>query len=99
VRSKFSQWAAPLGWTRPSAANAMWRGVHLLDLKTNEYNRPFLTSALDLVSGYGRLQGIVFRPGDARFEGHTAHDAIANVINDPAVRDGQPAIRGAARAP
>jgi len=30
------------------------------------------------------LQGIVFRPGDARFEGRSAHDAIAAVIADPA---------------
>jgi putative molybdopterin biosynthesis protein len=43
--------------------------VHLLDATTGEYNRPFLTPALDLVPGYGRLQGIVFRPGDLRFEG------------------------------
>ena len=39
---------------------------------TGEYNRPFLTDALTLVPGYGRMQGIVFRPGDARFEGKDA---------------------------
>src|SRR6185437_6475907 len=44
----------------------------------------FLTPALELVPGYGRLQGIVFRPGDTRFEGRTAHDAIAKAIDDPA---------------
>ena len=49
-------------------------GVHLLDPKTNEYNRPFLTPSLELIPGYGRLQGIVFRPGDARFEGRTAQE-------------------------
>jgi putative molybdopterin biosynthesis protein len=58
-------------------------GVHLLDPKTNEYNRPFLTPALDLIPGYGRLQGIVFRPGDVRFEGRTAQEAVAAVIGDP----------------
>jgi putative molybdopterin biosynthesis protein len=57
--------------------------VHLLDPKTGEYNRPFLTPALELVCGYGRLQGIVFRPGDARFEGRTAQDAIALAVKDP----------------
>jgi putative molybdopterin biosynthesis protein len=44
-------------------------GVHLMDPATGEYNRPFLTDALRLVPGYGRLQGVVFRPDDARFRG------------------------------
>jgi putative molybdopterin biosynthesis protein len=57
-------------------------GVHLLDPLTNEYNRPFLTPELDLICGYGRLQGIVFRRGDARFEGRAAEDAIANAVHD-----------------
>jgi putative molybdopterin biosynthesis protein len=38
---------------------------------------------MDLIPGYGRLQGIVFRPGDTRFEGKSAEEAIASVINDP----------------
>lgn len=44
-------------------------GVHLMDPATGEYNRPFLTDALRLAPGYGRLQGVVFRPDDARFHG------------------------------
>ena len=47
-----------------------------------EYNRPFLTPALDLIPGYGRLQGIVFRKGDERFEGRTAAEAVAAAIAD-----------------
>jgi putative molybdopterin biosynthesis protein len=58
-------------------------GVHLLDPISGEYNRPFLTPELDLIPGYGRLQGIVFRRGDKRFEGRSAQDAIANVLADP----------------
>jgi len=50
-------------------------GVHLMDSATGEYNRPFLTDALRLAPGYGRLQGVVFRPDDARFLGLT--DAAA----------------------
>jgi putative molybdopterin biosynthesis protein len=42
-------------------------GIHLLDAATGEYNRPFLTPNLALIAGYGRLQGIVYRPDDARF--------------------------------
>jgi putative molybdopterin biosynthesis protein len=41
-----------------------------------------LTQALTLIPGYGRLQGIVFRKGDPRFEGRTAADAIAAAIAD-----------------
>ena len=58
-------------------------GVHMLDPATGEYNRPFLTDALELIRGYGRLQGIVFREGDRRFEGRSAADAIAAALGDP----------------
>jgi putative molybdopterin biosynthesis protein len=58
-------------------------GVHLLDPITGEYNRPFLTPDLDLIRGYGRLQGIVFRHGDKRFEGLSVQDAMANALADP----------------
>jgi len=50
-------------------------GVHLMDPASGEYNRPFLTEGLRLASGYGRLQGVVFRPDDARFNGLA--DAVA----------------------
>jgi putative molybdopterin biosynthesis protein len=53
-------------------------GVHLLDPLTGEYNRPFLTPDLELIRGYGRLQGIVFRHGDKRFEGLSVQDALAD---------------------
>ena len=57
-------------------------GVHLLDTNTGDYNTPFLTKELDLIPGYGRQQGIVFRSGDVRFEGFAAQEAIAAVKND-----------------
>lgn len=58
-------------------------GIHLLDPATDQYNRPFLTDALDLIPGYGRLQGIVFRPGDRRFDGKTIDAAVAAALADP----------------
>ena len=58
-------------------------GMHLMDPATGEYNRPFLSEALTLVQGYRRLQGIVFRPGDARFEGNTAEAGAAAALADP----------------
>jgi putative molybdopterin biosynthesis protein len=59
-------------------------GVHLMDPATGEYNRPFVDERLELVPGYRRLQGVVFRRGDARFEGREAGDAIARAAADPA---------------
>jgi putative molybdopterin biosynthesis protein len=57
-------------------------GVHMLDPATGEYNRPFVTEGLELIRGYGRLQGIVFRPGDRRFDGRSAVEAIAVASSD-----------------
>jgi putative molybdopterin biosynthesis protein len=51
-------------------------GVHLMDPATGQYNRPLLTDTLTLVPGYGRMQGFVFRHGDARFEGKSLDEAI-----------------------
>jgi putative molybdopterin biosynthesis protein len=59
-------------------------GVHLLDPAADEYNRPFLTPRLELIPGYGRLQGVVFRPGDDRFEGKDLPAAVAAALADPA---------------
>jgi putative molybdopterin biosynthesis protein len=57
--------------------------VHLMDPETGEYNRPFLTPALELVPGYRRLQGIVYRVGDRRFEGRSFEEIIAIATDSP----------------
>jgi putative molybdopterin biosynthesis protein len=57
-------------------------GIHLMDPATGEYNRPLLTEALALIPGYGRMQGIVFRRGDARFEGRAPAEAIRAARDD-----------------
>lgn len=57
-------------------------GVHLMDPETGQYNRPFLSDGLDLLAGYGRLQGVVFRRGDERFEGRDARAAVAAILHD-----------------
>jgi putative molybdopterin biosynthesis protein len=82
IRSKFLAIGSTGGLYAAMRGECDLAGVHLLDPITGEYNRPFLTPELDLIPGYGRLQGIVFRLGDARFEGRTAHDAIASAIDD-----------------
>src|SRR6202171_4863035 len=58
--------------------------IHLFDEKTETYNRPFLGDGLELISGWRRMQGIVFRKGDARFEGLSAEAAVRSALADPA---------------
>jgi molybdopterin molybdotransferase/putative molybdopterin biosynthesis protein len=52
-------------------------GIHLLDPKSGEYNRPFLDDRMTLLKGYGRRQGIVYRRADKRFESRTIDEVIA----------------------
>ncbi len=42
-------------------------GVHLLDPATGLYNAPFVPDGVTLVPGYGRMQGVVFRPDTTPF--------------------------------
>jgi putative molybdopterin biosynthesis protein len=57
--------------------------IHLFDEKTETYNTPYLADALELVAGWRRMQGIVFRKGDARFEGLSVQDAVGAALADP----------------
>ena len=57
--------------------------IHLLDPHSDTYNTPFLTPAMRLIVGWKRLQGVVFRRGDARFEGKSPHDAVTAALADP----------------
>jgi putative molybdopterin biosynthesis protein len=82
VRSKFLAVGSTAGLEAAKRGECDLASLHLLDLKTGEYNRPFLSDALEFVPGYGRLQGIVFRRGDVRFEGRTAQDAVAIAKRD-----------------
>ena len=57
--------------------------IHLFDPETQSYNAPFLGDGLELVSGWRRMQGLVFRPGDKRFEGHGLEGAVRAAVADP----------------
>ncbi len=70
------------GLTAAKRAECDIAGMHLLDSATDEYNRPFLTKDLRLLIGYRRMQGIVFRPGDARFANRTLAAAVAAALQD-----------------
>jgi putative molybdopterin biosynthesis protein len=58
-------------------------GIHLMDAESGEYNLPFLESGMELVPGYRRLQGVVYRPDDARFHDKTsAETAVEAALSD-----------------
>ena len=56
-------------------------GIHLYNPKTDSYNTPFIDSdQINLVKGYTRQQGIVFRSGDKRFESLLEKSDIENSL-------------------
>jgi putative molybdopterin biosynthesis protein len=81
--SKFLAVGSMGGLTAAQRGECDVAGIHLLDPNTGVYNRPFLTEGLKLLPGYGRLQGIVFRHGDVRFEGKSASAAVSAALGDP----------------
>jgi molybdopterin molybdotransferase/putative molybdopterin biosynthesis protein len=83
VRSKFLAVGSLAGLEAAKRGECDIAGIHLLDPLGGEYNRPFVTPELTLIRGYGRLQGIVFRRGDTRFEGRTASEAMTVALADP----------------
>jgi putative molybdopterin biosynthesis protein len=83
-RSKFLAVGSTGGLEAARRGECDVAGIHLLDPATGVYNRPFLGEGLGLAEGYGRLQGVVFRPGDPRFEGETADSAVKQALADPA---------------
>lgn len=87
---------AAQGWTprrisvgSQGGASAARRGecdlapVHLLHPATGRYNEHLLEPGLSLVRGWERMQGIVFRSSDRRFEGQPAADAIERACTEP----------------
>lgn len=55
-------------------------GIHLVDPATGEYNRPLLKPGMELLPGYQRMQGIVFRPDDDRLAQSTAEEALTQAL-------------------
>jgi putative molybdopterin biosynthesis protein len=56
--------------------------VHLIDPASGRYNKHLVEAGTSLVPGWRRMQGILFRPGDARFEGRSAQEALKIVLED-----------------
>jgi putative molybdopterin biosynthesis protein len=59
-------------------------GIHLMDPTTGIYNTPYLTPDLRLLPGYGRMQGVVVRSDNPKFQNcHTIDETLAIAIRDP----------------
>jgi putative molybdopterin biosynthesis protein len=71
------------GLTAAGRGEADIGGIHLMDPESGEYNRPLLDENLDLIPGYTRMQGIVFRKDDTRFSGQSLEAAMAAASTDP----------------
>ena len=56
--------------------------IHLMDPKTEIYNESFVDAEQVLVKGWRRMQGLVFRASDERFQGCTAAAVIAVALSD-----------------
>ena len=70
------------GVTAASSGQCDLAPVHLVDAN-GIYNRHLLTPGLSLVKGWQRMQGVLFRRGDRRFEGRSAPDAVKAAMADP----------------
>ena len=58
--------------------------VHLVDPASGEYNVHLVRPGLRLVRGWQRMQGIMFRHGDWRFENKGVSDAVKAALADRA---------------
>lgn len=58
--------------------------IHLLDPQTQTYNRPFLAPDQQLIPGWRRKQGLVFRADDPRFAGKSLEQALQTALADEA---------------
>lgn len=83
VRTKFLSIGSSGGLAAVQRGECDLAGIHLLDPETNTYNLPFLDPSLRLIPGYARLQGIIFRQGDDRFENRSPADAVTRALADP----------------
>jgi len=63
-------------------------GTHLLDEASNQYNHHLLTPELDLIKGYRRSQGLLFRKDDSRFAlvKQNFEETIRQLMEDKNVR-------------
>lgn len=69
LRTKMMTIGSTAGLAAAQRGHCDVAGIHLLDPKTGQYNLPLMTDTVQLVRGYARRQGLVFRPDDSRLAG------------------------------
>ena len=82
VRTKFLAVGSTAGLRAVERGECDVAGIHLLDDESDVYNTPFLSDAIELLSGYQRQQGILFRRNDPRFEGKTLEQVFRSVTTE-----------------
>lgn len=78
-RTKFLAVGSTAGLQAAQRGECDAAGMHLLDPATGRYNVPFLTPNLELIPGYGRVQGLVFRR-DSRLSTLDSRLSTATII-------------------
>ena len=56
--------------------------VHLIDPTSGQYNKHLAGPGVSLVPGWRRMQGVVFRRGDERFEDRSAMETLKIILSD-----------------
>ncbi|MGY8734030.1 MAG: substrate-binding domain-containing protein, partial [Pirellulales bacterium] len=59
---------------------------HLLNPATGIYNESLVDESIQLVKGYRRTQGIVFRKGDSRFENQSLDNILEAIASNSSLR-------------
>ena len=64
--------------------------IHLFDDKSETYNAPYLVDGLELVPGWRRMQGIVFREGRHTLRGPQCEGRGCRCTRRPRLHHGEP---------
>lgn len=86
ISTKFLSVGSTGGLTAAKRGECDIAGMHLMDPATGLYNRPLLSADVELLDGYGRLQGIVYRQSDTRFQGSDWAAVAPQLWSDPQCR-------------
>lgn len=82
VKSKLLNVGSTAGLNAVKRGECDIAGIHLLDLVTGIYNKPFLSDDVELIAGYGRSQGLLHRIDDSRFMQREGKQAVLQAATD-----------------
>ncbi len=83
IRTKFLAVGSTGGLEAVRRGECDLAGIHLLDAASNTYNGPFLDDRMQLIRGYRRKQGVLFRPDDQRLAGADVDAVLSRASVDP----------------